>query len=978
MGFNIRFVLICVSLFIIIPRAEADNQYLDLNISDPGDHFYELNSVNYKTILLKEDHSNSGKCAGKVSDGSIKILGQPESNVKRRFVIILKVPKGGDYNPELEDVFKSSGEVASTTVESNFEQIVEVHTVFSHSKLVDRFRKNAENEYERFEYDKVDLDICGDIENPVEIRGKSYFNIANFKTVGAIKCKDTLLLDSLNVFYRAVMIQGNSFFVKTVPKFGLLNQETFIVDKNKEYAVRKSHMFTTVSFNPSKPKSYAKIASRCGNDCLFFDGCNENLRLIDVVEDSNESESGSKQNIQYVYKNHNSLCISVKSEEIRGDKYLTIFDLQKNSEMYNVKVLKKTENGYVNHEKKLIDLNVTNLTDPKPVEEHSYKHLLEKQGEGGKIRVTGKDIDFRIGKVYFKENLVIEEGDGVFNREVYSCKEGILVRDECYNGEFKKYLFKPENPPKTSTNGQGGSTNSEATTSGGTSSNEQVNSPSSEPTKLKLSVEDPVKVDLHIITAHVTKYLTDSKNNLFVKPSTFLDKLGSLSYDTVNFWPNKFFVSRQYLIMDDKHMKLHSVTRKGFSFFESFTMVHSLKRNDQVFVTKGKEPVQFDISLFYDALSRNDFSQLSNFDICDLGDYYLVGVNYKKLFTRVIGNVSLGEDGVITPFDMDLTSRFIVLPKSTQSYVILKDCDHSDCWLKLYAERSKEGVMGIEIQQKQSNTLDLAKLYENAPKATQEDGNATPVGNSRVFFFDQFIVFNFGIVYNVRVKDELTQKIGKVVYGDKVIAEDDDLVFTRMVNVASNEKKGTLRILNIERWDKSTKLYEYSYDSDANEFTVSEKGKTDMVVDIEPLARNNTLLNVTEHEEVLSYSVPWNVRDDHSFKEIKYSEYDYNNKKFNSKSVKDDMSESPLFVRLHRDPDGSSSGNKVVLVVENHPEKKEAENNQFFKPKNAASKGMILKYDIGDNSSEKINEFNRDSYHRRNYTSHHHPFETEP
>uniref|UniRef100_A0A3B0NAG3 6-Cys domain-containing protein n=1 Tax=Theileria annulata TaxID=5874 RepID=A0A3B0NAG3_THEAN len=957
MGLYIKSILICVSFFIILSGADDQNKFINLDISNVSSYFYVIDSPCYKRILLDASHEYSGKCAGKVSDGANEILGQPESNASKRFVVLVKFPKQSDYNPELHDIFKNENDKGSGDAGTDFELIVEVHTLFKDAKLLDRFKKNDENKYERFEYDKVDLDICGDIDKE-NIRGKNHVKIAKFKTVGAIKCKDKLLLDSLNVFYRAVLIQDDSFLVKTIPKFGIVNQETFVFDKNKEYAVRKSHVFTNLSFNPSKTNKYSKIASLCGNDCMFFDGCNENVRLLDVVDDSKQPQNGSQGKIEYLYKNPKSLCISVKTQEVREDKYLTVFDLQKNSEMYNVKVFKKTENGYVDHVKQLIDFNVTDFADPKPVYEYSYRHLLEKEDSGDKIRVRSNDIDFRIGKVYYKNNLVIEEGEGVFNREVYSCKDGVLVRDECYNGEFKKYLFKPEKPTDNSSNEQGGST-------------------SSEPTKLKLAVEDPVKVDLHKITAHVTKYLTDSNNNLFVKPSTFVDKLGSLSYDTVNFCPNRFFVSRQYLIMDNKHMELHSITRRGFSFFETFVMVHSLKKDDQVFVTKGKEPVQFDVSLFYESVSKNNFSNLSNFDICDLGDYYFVGINYKKIFTHVIGNVTLCNDGVITPFDMDLTSRFIVLPKTTQSYIILKDCDYSDCWLKLYAQTSKHGIMSIEIQKKESNTLDLAKLYENAPKPTDSEGNPTPVEKSRVFTFDQFIVFNYGIVYNVRVKDELTQKIGKVVYGDTVIADDDDNVFTRMVNVSSKPETGTLRILNIERWDKHTKLYEYSFDTGTNQFTFKEKDKTDMIVDIEPLARHSTLLNVTEHNEVLSYSVPWNVRDDHTFKGIQYSEYDYVNKNFNSTSVKENMSKSPLFVRLHRDPDGDGSGSKVVLVVENHPEKETAENDKFFKQKNAANKGAILTYDINNKNSGNLNQYPKDSYHRRNYTSHHHPFEVD-
>ncbi|UKJ90234.2 hypothetical protein MACJ_001165 [Theileria orientalis] len=919
---------------------------LSYNLSNVSSDFTVSKKKNYNHIVVSEEAKIDDKCVGKVIDAGLIISEKPDPKATYRYVRVVKYPTHGNHNPDLEEAVKHDtvdvDQSEPEPDESRYIKTVEIHTFFDNIILLDRYAKNTDGQYVNFDFQLVDLDICQEITEKIEIDQVNYYNVPNYKTVGAIKCGATVLLDGLNIFYRTVEIHDRKIVVNTVPKFGLITDVTFDLGRELKQVTTQSMGRKLMTLRLDRlTDAYQRMISTCGDDCLFFDGCNEKTILVNVQESDN-----------VIYSNKNTLCISVKVEDLPDAKYVTIYDKPKNSNYYLVTILRRgaNETSFVKHKKTPIEVDVT--SDPK-TKDAQYAALLINETLTPNVRYRIKNIDYRIGNLYMNNNLLLGDSDIIFNREIYTNEKGIMVFDQYYNGESNKYLFRPTgaNPSDpASLNRQGKAIN--------------------------LLPEYVLKVDLNNLAANVTKYFTVSKENLYVRTSSFVEKLGSLTYNTFMVCPNRFYVSNQYLIMNDKEMKLHSLTRRGYSFLESFVKVDSFFPGETTYVSKAKEVVMFDIMQFYNAIDKMMMESLPGFEIKYMGDYYLVGMRYKYLFDKMLGNIELNGK-VIAPLDNDLSSRQLLLPSNSQSFFILRDCDTLDCWHKTYKQNSANGHIGYEIQQKGSAPLDLLKIYQNDQGQT-------------VFTFDFFVVYKYGTVYNVRILNDFEHKIGKLMFNGHDLLLDNEHVFTRMINVSVNTQnnadvngavvmqaisnktvvKGHLRILEIEKWDKTTTLY--SYEIGPEGFKATPVPKKDLELDLEPLVRKDQNISISERDHVLSYQINWNNRDDYKLKKIKCSHFENNT--WVPSNVIENLNDFPVFVRLHKEDDYETS-KRIALAVENHHGFQKPKSGQLFTVEhNADKKGFLIRHSLRDKTSRHLREHSVDSYHRRNFTSHRHTF----
>ncbi|UKK02229.2 hypothetical protein MACK_001585 [Theileria orientalis] len=925
-------------------------EFVEVNIANLSDDFTRTKKKNYDHIVVSEEAKVDNKCVGKVVDGQLLISEKPDPKATYRYVRIVKYSPTAGHNPDLEEAVNrdTSDDYQSdqATDESNLVKTVEIHTFFDDIVLLDRYAKNQEGQYVNFDFTQVDLDICQPITETVKIDDVKYYNVPNYQTVGAIKCGATILLDGMNVFYRTAEIHDRKVVVNTVPKYGLISDLTFDLGNVLKQVTTEWPNRTLKTLKLDRlTDSYQKMISTCGNDCLFFDGCNEKSVLVNVQECDN-----------LIYSNKNTLCISVKVEDLPDAKYLTIYDKPKNSNYYLVSILRRGVNqtSFVRHTKTSIEVDITG--DP-VTRDRQYAALLINETLTPNVRYRIKNIDYRIGNLYLNNNLLLGDSDIIFNREIYTNDKGIMVFDQYYNGESNKYLFRPP----------------------GSSSSDLANL-YRQGTALNLLPGYVVKVDLNNLTANVTKYMTVSSENLFVRANSFVEKLGSLTYNTFMVCPNRFYVANQYLIMNDKEMKLHSLTRRGYSFLESYAKVSSFFEGETTFVAKAKEVVRFDIMEFYSAINDMSMEKLAEFEVNYMGDYFLVGMRYKYLFEKMLGNIEVNGK-VIAPLDSDLTSRQVLLPTNSQSFFILRDCDTLDCWHRTYRQNSANGHIGYEIQQKASASLDLLKIYK-------EDKGQT------VFTFEYFVVYKYGTVYNVRVLNDFESKIGQILFNNHVLLEDNDHVFTRMVNLSVNTEnnadvngqvvlshmssntpvRGHLRILEIEKWDKTTKLFAYEIDQQG--FKASLVPKKNLELDLEPLVRKDINLNISERDHVLNYQINWTTRDDYKLTKIKCSRFENNT--WVPLNIIENINEFPVFVRLHKS-ENYETNKRITLAVENHHGFQKPNAGQLFTvEKNNDKKGLLIECSLSDKSSKHIENHTVDSYHRRNFTPHRHSFHVDP
>ncbi|BAM39951.1 conserved hypothetical protein [Theileria orientalis strain Shintoku] len=947
----IRFIFICVIVFLSKSPVLTDLNFVEVNIANLSSELTKSKKKNYDHIVVSEEAKLDNKCVGRVIDSTLIISENPDPKATYRYVRVVKYPKTGDHNPDLEEAVKHDtleyDQSEQVGDDSQYFKTVEIHTFFDNLILLDRYAKNTDGHYVNFDFTQVEVDICQDITEIVEIDGSRYYKVQNYHTVGAIKCGATVLLDGLNVFYRTIKVHDRKVVVNTVPKFGLITDVTFDLGKDLKQVTTQATGRKLMTLRLDRlSASYQRMLSTCGNDCLFYDGCNEKTVLVNVQEAEN-----------VIYSNKNTLCISVKVEEFAEAKYVTIYDKPRNSNYYIVTILRRGANeiSFTKHKKTSIEVDVTDVPKTK---DPQYSALLIGESVTPNARYRIKNIDYRIGNLYMGGNLLLGDADIIFNREIYTNEKGIMVFDQYYNGESNKYLFRPTggDPKNPSTLNRAGKA-------------------------LHLLPEYVVKVDLNNITANVTKYGTVSGENLFVRTNSFVEKLGSLTYNTFMVCPNRFYVSNQYMIMNDKEMKLYSVTRRGYGFLESFVKVDSFFQGEKTFVSKAKEVVTFDIMEFYTWINDMMMESLTGFEIKFMGDYYMVGMRYKYLFGKMLGNIEV-KGKVIAPLDTDLSSRELLLPTNTQSFFILRDCDTLDCWHRTYKESSANGYIGYEIQQKVSLPMDILKIYQNDKGQT-------------VFTFDHFVVYKYGTVYNVRVLNDLEHKIGKIQFNGHDLLQDDAHVFTRMVNVsvktennvdvngaavlgAINNKvtvTGLLRILEIEKWDKTTKLYSYQINQTQG-FQASVVAKKNLELDLEPLVRTDTNLNISARDDVYNYQVNWNNRDDYVLTKIKCSHYVNNG--WVPYNLIENLSQFPVFVRLHKD-ENYDTNRTVSLAIENHHGFAKPKSGQLFTLEtNADKKGILLKYSLRDKSSKHMRNHTVDSYYRRNFTSHRHTFHVEP
>ncbi|KAK2197936.1 hypothetical protein BdWA1_000939 [Babesia duncani] len=646
----IHCVALVLGVFANLARSQC-TEFLTLDIANIDANQFRIVDGNGKRLVIPiNDDPRHDRCIGDVADGQQLITPHVGAECEYRAVYLTNL--GVDPN---------SPQGSELLVDENDKtQLVQVHTR-THGQLYRlRFFKTRAGKYIEAEFHLVPLDICGwDFDNfhlAETTEGISY-TPKHLIAIGSIVCEDKELLPySPFIYSRSVKQQDNLWIVSTTPVIGSPFDQVLLPlsPDSGEYRV---HYINGETLDLSLgPDHYYMVASECGDDCIFYDGCSDVSFIIDAVTQKDE----------VIFFDPEVHCLDAKLETFGNERHLSIYVKYRTIEKPSVWFFISSDNGPFNEPS----------LGPQTLDVASAELPAHVQSEDSGNVVTYTVIPRH--RLHYVIATVVSNGHVIFdyrhdleklrNVKVEVMDNVVAILIEYAFGHPQRLLYQID---------------------------EDGTIAPFKPNPLVLDLSDFMESDafkVNELSPQVYKITTASP----------LHKIGTIVLGDFVVYPNQFLIHQTECVYSNNDLYLTSTMYNGAEVRLKYTMQDILNpiESCQVFVEQHKESIALDISKY--ATFAND--PMLHVESSDL----YMRVQVKDPFTRVIGTVSFANK-VLIPQDNDAVERQIYLGgNGILENIHIKTCNvDGDCYIQSFTASIKDCKISFSKSTKQAVPLDL-------------------------------------------------------------------------------------------------------------------------------------------------------------------------------------------------------------------------------------------------------------------------------